>query len=227
MICVRLIMKSIVLNLPEDKDRLESFLANYPSDVFGDVEVWKAKSGEEANVPAWWKRKPNRYALAENQMDILDSVNEDVIIWEDDCIFVDGFKDKYKQFMKEVPKDADIIFLGCQHAFYPERISENVLKLNIGLTSHAILYKKKCLKRFSDFLKEPNWGCKHFPDQKRSQGIYLKKFVAYAPFHNLCGQAACYSNLCDHDRPERWYDTFTFVDLDGVAKKMKKGVIQE
>lgn len=220
-------MRSIVINLPEDTDRLAAFRAAYPESIFGNLEVWRAKSGDDVEVPDWWQRSANRYALTVNIQDILDSVDEDVWIWEDDCIFdpVD-FENKYEQFMSEVPEDADMVFLGAMHFAFPKQVSENVLKIKAAWTSHAILYKQKCLRSFADFFREPNWGCKHFSDQRRAQGIAMGKFTAYSPLYNLCGQAAGMSKINMNNRNERWYNTFRFIDLDGQIQQMRKGVLQ-
>lgn len=213
-------MKSIVINLPENKERLEAFKAVYPSKVFGELTVWPAKSGKDIEVPDWWENEPNRYALAVNQMDILDSVDDDVIIFEDDCIFTDNFAKKYKKFISEVPEDADIIFLGVGHTHPAIQISENVLQAVWPIASHAVIYKKKCLKQFVEYFKEPVWPCRHYPDQRRAQGIYTGKFKAYAPLHNLCGQSAGHSDIINEDRAERWYDSYMFIDLEGNHKIM-------
>ena len=220
-------MRSIVINLPSDTERLAAFRAEYPSHIFGNLEVWRAKSGDEVEVPDWWERSANRYALTVNIRDILDAVDDDVWIWEDDCIFdPDDFENKYETFMSEVPEDADMVFLGALHFAFPRQVAEHCLKIKAAWTSHAILYKRKCVKPFAEYFREPNWGCKHFSDQRRAQGIACGKFTAYSPLHNLCGQAAGYSTLDLHNRGERWYDTFKYIDLDGKIRQMYKGKIK-
>lgn len=128
--------------------------------------------------------------------------------------------------MSEVPEDADMVFLGALHFAFPRQVAEHCLKIKAAWTSHAILYKRKCVKPFAEYFREPNWGCKHFSDQRRAQGIACGKFTAYSPLHNLCGQAAGYSTLDLHNRGERWYDTFKYIDLDGKIRQMYKGKIK-
>lgn len=219
-------MRSIVINLPTDEQRLESFQRAYPSSVLPPLEVWRAKSGADVDVPDWWKKSANRYALAVNFADILDAVGEeDVWIWEDDAIFAPNFETHFPAFMRQVPDDAGMVFLGGYHFGIPVRISSLCMRLRASWCGHAILYKAGITKMFADYLREPAWGCSHYSDQRRAQIINSGKIVAYCSFGNLSGQAEGYSNLDNYVRHERWYNTFKFVDLDGRIKQMRNGVI--
>ena len=213
-------MRSVVINLPNNKDRLEAFKTAYRDDIFGELEVWPAKSGNEVIVPDWWQKGRNRYALVQNICDILESIDddEDVVMWEDDCTFVHNFEPAYSLYIDEVPEDADLIYLGAQHISMPKQVSDHVLKVKGAVTSHAIIYKNKCIKDFLDWYKEPRWGCMHMADQRRAQGILLGKFIAYSPIVNLCGQAEGKSDLNFRYRGVRWYNGFKYFDLNNNVR---------
>ena len=205
-------MKVYVINIKERTDRLEQFKKNYPKCLPKPI-VWNAKTGADVTAPDWWKSSANRWALVQNFIDILsEDNNEDVLIFEDDCIFTDNFKSKYDTFMKAVPDDWDMIYLGAQHYSPPRRISENVLKLDGSVCGHAIIYRNRIKQELIDYYNEPSWGCRHYPDLRRAMAMHSGKFICYSPIKSICGQSAGYSELSEFNRAERWYDRFTYID---------------
>ena len=215
-------MKVYVLNKTEDSERLKAFAANYPVRL-PDVTVWKAKTGADVDVPAWWQSSANRWALVQNFIDILsqDGGEEDVLIFEDDCIFAKEFDVLYNAFLAEVPDDWDMLYLGAQHVTAPVQVSENILRLSGSICGHAIIYRNSVKQKLVDFFQEPNWGCLHMPDQRRAQGMASGKFRCYSPLFNLCGQAAGYSSLTKSDRGERWYNNFNYRGLTGKLQRIE------
>ena len=213
-------MKAYVINVKEDTDKKARFLASYPSDVLPEPTVWNAKTGEDVVKPAWWKSTERRWALVENFIDIfkdnLDS-KEDVLIFEDDCIFHSDFSYLYTEFMKQVPTDYDVIFLGYQPYMMSVQVDVMTLKLAPSLCSHACIYTPKAIKILYDLYTEPNWGCRHYNDQRKAQAIGSGAIIAYGPLDNLCGQAAGYSRLSAIDRVERWYSKFKYKTADGTV----------
>lgn len=210
-------MKVYVINVPTATDRKEAFLANYPSDVLPEPVIWEAKTGEEVTVPDWWQGSANRWALVQNFIDIFNEElksEEDVLVFEDDCIFHDDFSYLYTEFMKEVPNDYGIIFLGFQPFAKSKQISDMVLQLGPSLCSHACIYSPSAIQVLHQLYTEPNWGCRHYNDQRKAQAIALKFVKAYGPLDNLCGQASGYSYLSDADRGERWWPQYRYVNKD-------------
>ena len=207
-------MKAYVINREIDTDRLASFTANYPS-CLPECTVWVAKTGSDVDTPDWWQSSPNRWSLVQNFIDILSEDNdEDIIIFEDDCIFVDDFETKYNEFMAAVPDDWDMIYLGAQHTVPPIKISDTVLKLTGSICGHAIIYRNSIKTQLADYFSAPNWGCIHMSDQRRAETVASGMFKAYSPITSLCGQSAGASTLINKYRGERWYSDYTYGVLD-------------
>lgn len=215
-------MKSYVINIKNDKERLETFLSGFPHDTLPTPEVWPAKTGKDVTVPDWWQSSPNRWALVQNFMDIWEASNSDTWIWEDDCIFIENFSEKYNKFITEVPDDAGMLYLGALHSGIPKQITDNVVQISAAWCSHAILYKKETQKFLVNYFSIPNWGCRHFSDQRKAQAIYLGKVKAYSPLVTLCGQREGLSHLSNNIRAERWYDSFEYCDLNNKIKTSPK-----
>tara|TARA_A100001015_G_scaffold48600_1_gene53689 strand:- start:212 stop:712 length:501 start_codon:yes stop_codon:yes gene_type:complete len=83
---------------------------------------------------------------------IIKSNDKNILILEDDVIFVKNFKKKFIEYSKQVPKDWDILYLGASNV-YGTKINNNIIKpiynsghmTNVG--AYAMLVKKESLKK--------------------------------------------------------------------------------
>lgn len=218
-------MRVYVINVDTEVTRLQNFEKTYPK-CLPEYTVWKAKTGKDVEKPDWWKSSANRWSLVQNFIDILSTdTDEDILIFEDDCTFTEGFEEEYNAFLNEVPEDWDMLYLGAYHVAPPIQVSPNVLRLRDSICGHAIIYRNRIKQELIKYYQEPKWGCRHMPDQRRAQVVASGKFKAYSPLINICGQSASYSILAGSERKARWYDTFKYINLDGVAYKCVRGVL--
>ena len=217
-------MKAYVLNRQDQPERLEAFRENYPASVLPECAVWKAKTGDDVTVPDWWKSSANRWALVQNFIDILEQDPEDdVLIFEDDCIFVDDFAVKYQAFLTSVPADWDMLYLGAQHLDMPRLVSDGVFRIRSCACGHAIIYRAKAKQAVADWLKTPKWESRHMPDLRRSQALAAGKFIAYSPLPNICGQSDSYSTLMKKERSTRWNNTFVYINAENNRQQIIDG----
>lgn len=63
---------------------------------------------------------------------------KNVFIFEDDVQLVDGFNEKYAEYVKEVPENWDFIYFGGNHLGGLQKKSEHVYKMIHTYTTHAI-----------------------------------------------------------------------------------------
>lgn len=69
-----------------------------------------------------------------------------ILVFEDDVVLKPFFRTKLKMFLRKIPQDFDIAFLGYRDDFHSERISR------IGMHAYVINLRKKRLRNFiSDF----------------------------------------------------------------------------
>ncbi|MDO4571586.1 MAG: hypothetical protein Q4D38_14470 [Planctomycetia bacterium] len=214
-------MKNFVLNLKESKARRETFFERYPT-CLPPVEVWEAEPPERCETPAWWRGTPPFNSHRVNFLNVLracEKADEIFMFWEDDCIFSESFEDRYNAFMREVPDDWECLNLCTLHMnstiFPPRQISENVLRPVLGFNTNAMLFSPSGARKMRDQLEKPSWMCKHIVEQQLGYLYMNQEFKVYAPIRNFVGQAACYSELCERERCERWYNDFLYIDRNG------------
>ncbi|MBO4405699.1 MAG: glycosyltransferase family 25 protein [Alphaproteobacteria bacterium] len=69
-----------------------------------------------------------------------------ILVFEDDVVLKPFFRTKLKEFLRKIPQDFDIAFLGYRDSFHSERISR------IGMHAYVISLRKEKLRNFiSDF----------------------------------------------------------------------------
>lgn len=98
---------------------------------------------------------------------ILDEGHETALILEDDCLFLDGYKEVVKQALKDIPKDWDMLYLGQAnydtikiaqsaelktHAI-KENVSGRLYRASRCWLTHAYVVNRKALPRLIEGTK--------------------------------------------------------------------------
>jgi GR25 family glycosyltransferase involved in LPS biosynthesis len=82
----------------------------------------------------------------------------DIIIIEDDCLFVENFNEKLEDFIKNVPSDWDMLYFGANHNYHMGKetikINEKCIKLNNSYSAHCVLLKKKVFEELIEKIKD-------------------------------------------------------------------------
>lgn len=85
-------------------------------------------------------------------LDFLHSDADTLLHLEDDCVFRD--LSHLPHAISELPDDWDILYLGANLVLWgngesplPERYSEHLFRIRAAWTTHAIAYRKRCVRR--------------------------------------------------------------------------------
>ena len=157
-----------VINLSNEIDRLRYFNELYNElsldTLFGNVTRYDAVNGQLVDIPDYWfyydtytthypdVKPDSAYGTYKSHYNILNNfINSDdeiIIIFEDDIIYVDEFKEQFRLFYNNVPDNWDALYLGYT---CPDK---NVVKINkycnrslgSNLLHSYILNKKGAIK---------------------------------------------------------------------------------
>jgi GR25 family glycosyltransferase involved in LPS biosynthesis len=120
-----------------------------------------------------------------------------VLIFEDDCLFDPDFVAKFPKYMRQVPADWDMLFLGGYHFAPPAPVSRNIVRAVTTLTAHAYAVRQTIYSEFIALNENP------LAIVDRNNTILQQKFNCYCCEPNLVGQLAGYSDLMFEDMPEK------------------------
>lgn len=110
----------VVINLDRRPQRWRRFLQELPAAwPFGPPLRFPAIDGTQAQIPVWWDSGGGAWGCYCSHLQIVQDALADgvesLLILEDDCVFCPAFELEVREFVRNLPSDWKLIFLGGQH----------------------------------------------------------------------------------------------------------------
>jgi GR25 family glycosyltransferase involved in LPS biosynthesis len=184
-----------VINLRERTDR-KLHIENQLNKI--DCKNYKLFEGVNGNLltnPT--KLKNGMFGLIKTYLNIYEEWSkkyaENILLIEDDSLFVDNFNEKIEDYVNNVPSDWDILYFGANHNYHigkkTIKINEKCIKLNNSYSAHCVLLKKKVFEELIENIK--NFSIENDVMMSNLQ----KKYNAYSSSEVLVTQIESYSNI--------------------------------
>lgn len=132
-------------------------------------------------------------------LDFLYSDADTLLHLEDDCVFRD--LSHLPQAISELPDDWDILYLGANLILWgngesplPERYSEHLFRVRAAWTTHAIAYRKKCVRGILE--RQPEFSARMFDNYLSD---LLPEFQAFIIAPMVAYQRQRYSTIWERD----------------------------
>jgi len=206
--------KVFCVNLGRRKDRWQRFKAGLPGDwPFAPVARVSAVDGKRVPVPDWWTAGPGAWGCYRTHLRIIENcINggvESVLILEDDALFCPDFTRRVKDFLRRVPKDWGMLYLGGQHLFInkspPKEIVPGVFQpYNVNRT-HAFALRGKMLRVVYKHLLRKDWMQGQHIDHHLGRLHQRREHPIYCPGEWLVGQAEGQSNISGRNPGDRFW----------------------
>lgn len=146
-------------NWPERCNQANEYFKSQGLDVFWTYGIHAAKFGIKPARPYLRDNPEQNWHVAQRTMggylsgyQILNVAYshpewETILILEDDCRFIDGWKERLEQALLDVPADFDFLFLGacCTEGRPTEHIKGDVYEVKYPLCGHANIIAKKAI----------------------------------------------------------------------------------
>jgi len=134
--------------------------------------------------------------------DFLKNKTNNIMMIEDDCVFLDNFNDNLKLYIENIPDDWEILYFGANHRTHeglppPYKINEYVIKLRSSYTTHCLILKDYVFAELIENLKiSPSivdvMMCK-----------LQEKYNTYSTIRNITFQLPSFSDIenkyCDYN----------------------------
>ena len=142
------------LNLDKRTERREAFEKRSKEAGF-EVERFSAIQLKEEDVPNpfngkdWHIKISCTYSHFEMIREAKRRGWKNCVIFEDDCVFVDGFVDKVKQCIEELKDtDWDLFYMGGEPGGWCDSVSDNLSKCTAGMyATHAYVINESFYDR--------------------------------------------------------------------------------
>lgn len=205
-----------VISLPSRKQRLDLFFQELPNPwILGDIKVFEAVDGYRCKIPQSWKSGKGAWGCYKSHLYLLkecyqNSNINNVLIFEDDAIFVENFNDQVSVALDSLPEDWQMFYLGGQHLKMPRNdVINNCLGIgtNINRTHayaingrHTIEY----LILWLENLKE--WKRSHHIDHHYGRLHENGSIFPYCTLKWLVGQRESFSDISRKNISTRWWN---------------------
>ncbi len=221
------------INLERRPERWKRFIHGFPTDTrYYHPHHYPAVDSRLAKPPPWFSDAcpdPGAWGCLRTHLriweDALSGSWDDVLVFEDDAIFCEGFAEKFARFMARVPDDWDQIYLGGQHLYAidqngdtrpgfsspPQVVNEYVLRCENANRTHAYAMRPAMMQAAIDTcaLLPPGMPTSRSYHVDFRLGSLHPTHKVYAPTRWLVGQEHGKSDVLggrkDHKR--KWWNT--------------------
>lgn len=179
-----------------------------------DVQVVKGILGSELPAPAWWRAGNGAWGCLQSHIRIVQDAwlegLEDILILEDDILWVPETNAALDTIMPSLPKTWGQLYLGGQHTQRPEILSDNWLAARSVNRTHAYALNRRVMPQFlqhvshaPDYIHSP-W-IKHI-DHQLETAHQRGDWNVLAPRYWLAGQDENYSGINGRHHMPQWWD---------------------
>jgi GR25 family glycosyltransferase involved in LPS biosynthesis len=142
----------VCINLDRDRDsweRLQAALTRH--DIHG-VRRFSAVDGRRIELPATWRHSAGAYGCLLSHLQVVRDARKrglpSLLILEDDVVFDPSFSEKFPVFVRGLPADWDMVFLGALHRDDPVQIAENVVRIRQAYCTYAYVLRDSIFDAF-------------------------------------------------------------------------------
>ena len=196
-----------VINMPRRENRWEQFNRLLPDDwPFKKPERYEALDGGIVTPPPWWDAGNGAWGCYKTHLRIMeDCLNHDVksvLIFEDDAICVENFREKVELFWQHLPDDWEMVYLGGQHIQenqgLPRKINEWVYHpFNVNRCHCYGFRGRKMLEKAYQHLHDfANWKVPNHIDHYLGEFHKTIERGLYVPREWLVAQSEGQSDIC-------------------------------
>jgi hypothetical protein len=168
--------------------------------------IFPAIYGDGLEIPPWFKQGGPAFGCRASHIAVLqnaiDNNIDKLLVLEDDMLLCNNFNYLFLNFMRQVPEDWEICYLGGQHFKKPTPIGNKIVKCQDTQRTHAYCVQGAFKQVLLDLLKEErdahiDW----------TMGSHCSNWKAYAPEKFIIYQSGGMSDiLCRETQMQTWND---------------------
>jgi GR25 family glycosyltransferase involved in LPS biosynthesis len=202
------------VNLDRRPDRWKRFADGLPSDWPWPAPIRvSAIDGHRVKHPPYWRPGGGAWGCFRSHLRLIEQcLNEgvrSVLLLEDDALFTDGFTARALDWLRHVPANWHMLYLGGQHlrtaARPPVRVGDQLYQpFNVNRT-HAFAIQGDGLRIVYHHLLRRDWSPRHHIDHHLGRLVEQRVHRIYCPPEWLVGQAGGKSNISGRQPPDRFW----------------------
>jgi len=186
-------MKIYCINRFDRKDRWKICQDEFKKMNFLNVVRFEAIIGS----PGWEGCRDSHLELLK-----MNCIEKTFLILEDDVAFMPNALENLREAVNQLPKDWDILYLGCNPLEQLEQYSDNLYILKKSYTTHAIMYNGfKAVDFVLSNLEKIRKIDVFYSD------IVMEKFKCFVTYPLVAAQHSGFGNICK--TKSNYFETIT------------------
>ncbi len=153
-------MKTYVINLARRPDRIEQL--TIPKEIADSYEIFVATDGSEFDFEKS-RRMRGHLGCWDSHRRLMETIkdqgNDVTLVLEDDCKFYLDMTETndLNTYLKELPEDWDLLYLGGINQDVPEQYSEHLDYAKNIIQTHAYIVRDKFIPTLLETLTNHRW----------------------------------------------------------------------
>jgi hypothetical protein len=208
------------INLDRRPDRWRRFAEGVPADwPFAAPIRVPAIDGKLVKHPDYWTPGGGAWGCYRSHLRLIEQcLNENVrsvLLLEDDALFPPDFTPRATAWLRGVPADWQMLYLGGQHLFAkshpPRRLGPDLFQpYNVNRT-HAFALQGDMVRIVYHHLLRTDWHRRNHIDHHLGRLHQQRKHRIYCPGQWLVGQAEGLSNISGREPPDRFWPSASSI----------------
>ena len=129
---------SIWIAISDSWRRLQAALIRHD---IREVRRVSAVNGSRLELPATWRHSAGAYGCLLSHLQVVRDARKrglpGLLILEDDVVFDPSFSEKFPVFIRDLPADWDMLFLGALQREDPVPVAEHVVRIRRAYSTYA------------------------------------------------------------------------------------------
>ena len=193
------------VSLRRRQDRWDDFTRRIPAEwPFKAVARFPGTDGQLCSPPSWWAESAGAWGCLRSHLRVigecLNNGYESVLIFEDDAVFPESFVEDVQTYLRHLPDDWQMAYLGGQllkDSFRPpQKVNDWVYRpFNVNRTHAYAVRGTEMLSVLYQHLHARDWFEKHHIDHHYGRLHQTGQYGVYVPRRWLVGQLAGASDV--------------------------------
>jgi glycosyl transferase family 25 len=209
----------VCVNLDRRPERWKRMESRFSEFNLRPVERFAAVDGSKTQIPVNWPESPGAYGCLQSHLSIIQQARaqgrESVLIIEDDVLFDERLHERFRERVRSLPENWDMLFFGCLHHDQPTPVASGIGRLRGSFSTFMYAVRHTVYDAFIRL----NSREKQAVD--RNNTILQRLFNCYCFLPHLAWVDDSYSDAQDV-HTSHWYIKESMVLRGGDVQAMEK-----
>src|SRR5689334_902750 len=142
----------VCINLDRRLERWRQMQDKFYQHGIHSVRRFAAVDGEALKIPANWPGTPGAYGCLLSHLEIVREARRlklsSIRIFEDDVVFDDQIKQKFSEYVRQLPADWDMLFFGALHKDELIKVSDHIGRITQSNSTYACVLRDTIFDAF-------------------------------------------------------------------------------